>query len=156
MKYSDVFVMVKPDAMERHLGGRITKIFESFRFIVHSQRLSVRLTEEQAESLYIEHVGKEFFGDIVENITSGPVRLLWLKREDAVCMARSLIGATNPAIRAPETIRSMFALSFRQNSVHASDTNDAAQRELKLMFGAHDLEFGDGLWAARLGKFSGT
>jgi len=130
--------IVKPDAVERRLIGRILAHVEAHTFRIAEARLST-LTREQCQEFYAEHVGKPFFNDLVEFMTSGPVMLTCLEREDAVAKLREVIGATDPAQAAPGTIRKLYAESKGRNSVHASDSPASADREVKLFFGVAAL-----------------
>lgn len=127
--------IVKPDAVERRLIGKILGHVEGEGFRIVEARLG-RLTREEAKSFYDEHREKPFFGELVEYMTSGAVVLTCLEREDAVPKLREVIGATDPAQAAEGTIRKLYAKSKQMNSVHASDSPASAERELKLFFGA--------------------
>ena len=85
------------------------------------------------QEFYREHEGKPFYEPLVRMISSGPVAMLALEREDAVARARQLVGKTNPAEAAPGTLRADFGLNGQQNTVHASDSPASAERELRLM-----------------------
>ena len=130
--------IVKPDAVERRLIGRILAHVEEQGFRLAEARLTA-LTREQCQEFYSEHVGKPFFNGLVEFMTSGPVMLTCLERENAVAMLREVIGATDPAQAAPGTIRKLYAESKGRNSVHASDSPASAEREVKLFFGVAAL-----------------
>jgi nucleoside-diphosphate kinase len=130
--------IVKPDAVERHLIGRIVAHAEEKGFRLIEARLA-RLTREEAQTFYAEHQGKPFMNPLVNYMTSGPVLLTVLEREDAVKTLREVIGATDPAQAAPGTIRKLYAESKERNSVHASDSLASAQREVKLLFGTAAL-----------------
>ena len=130
--------IVKPDAVQRRLIGRILAHVEERGFRIAEGRLTL-LTREQCQEFYSEHVGKPFFNDLVEFMTSGPVMLTCLEREDAVATLRDVIGATDPAQAAPGTIRKLYAESTGRNSVHASDSTASADREVKLFFGVAAL-----------------
>jgi len=130
--------IVKPDAVERRLIGRILAHVEEHGFRIAEARLT-SLTREQCQEFYAEHVGKPFFNGLVEFMTSGPVLLTCLERGDAVAKLREVIGATDPAQAAPGTIRKLYAESKGRNSVHASDSPASAEREVKLFFGVAAL-----------------
>ena len=101
--------------------------------------IGTRLTADQCQEFYAEHVGKPFFPGLVEFMTSGPVLLCCLERDNAVATLREVIGATDPAQAAEGTIRKLYAESKGRNSVHASDSVPSAQREVRLFFGATAL-----------------
>jgi len=130
--------IVKPDAVARHLTGRILAHVEDRGFRLAEARLA-RLTREQCQEFYSEHVGKGFFNELVDFMTSGPVLLTCLEREDAVATLRQVIGATDPAQAAEGTVRKLYAESKGRNSVHASDGPASAEREVKLFFGVAAL-----------------
>jgi nucleoside-diphosphate kinase len=130
--------IVKPDAVERRLIGRILAHVEEQGFRIVEARF-VRLQREEAQTFYAEHLGKPFFNDLVEFMTSGPVLLTVLERDNAVAKLREVIGATDPAQAAPGTIRRLYAESKGRNAVHASDSPPSAEREVKLFFGVAAL-----------------
>ncbi len=125
-------IIVKPDGVERGLIGEVISRFERAAFTVVGLR-RICLTDELAREFYREHSEREFFDGLVAFMTSGPVALLALERDDAIVRARQLVGATNPAEAAPGTIRADFGLDGGCNTVHASDSPASAQRELGLM-----------------------
>jgi nucleoside-diphosphate kinase len=126
--------IVKPDAVERRLIGKILAHVEASDFRIVEARLG-RISREEAETFYAEHAAKPFFKDLVTYMTSGPVLLSCLEREGAVVTLREVVGATDPAQAAPGTIRKLYGESKQMNSVHASDSPTSADRELKLFFG---------------------
>ena len=130
--------IVKPDAVERNLTGRILAHVEDKGFKLMEARFT-RLTREQCQEFYAEHVGKPFFAGLVDFMTSGPVMLTCLERENGVGYLREVIGATDPASAADGTIRKLYAESKGRNSVHASDSPASAEREVKLFFGVAAL-----------------
>ena len=126
--------IVKPDAVERRLVGKILAHAEARDFRIVEARLA-RITREEAETFYAEHAAKPFFNDLVAYMTSGPVVLSCLEREGAVATLREVVGATDPAQAAPGTIRKLYGESKQMNAVHASDSLASADRELKIFFG---------------------
>jgi len=130
--------IVKPDAVARHVTGRILAHVEDRGFRLAEVRMT-RLTREQCQEFYAEHLGKGFFNELVDFMTSGPVLLSCLEREDAVATLRQVIGATDPAQAAEGTIRKLYAESKGRNAVHASDSPASAEREVKLFFGVAAL-----------------
>ena len=130
--------IVKPDAVERNLVGKILAHVEERGFRLIEARLA-RLTREQCQEFYQEHAGKPFFGDLVGYMTSGPVMLACLEREGAVSTLREVVGATDPAQAAPGTVRKLFGQSKQRNSVHASDSVASGEREVRLFFGVAAL-----------------
>ena len=138
MSQERTLFIVKPDAVERNLIGKILAHVEERAFRIVEARYA-RLTREQCQEFYAEHVGKPFFNELVDFMTSGPVMLTCLERENAVAFLREVIGATDPAQAAPGTVRKLYAESKGRNSVHASDSPASADREVKLFFGVAAL-----------------
>jgi len=132
------FVMVKPNAVARGLVGDIVSRFERRGFVLRGLK-QLRMSRELAERHYAEHQGKPFFDDLVTFITSGPVvAMVWEGRE-AVAVARTMMGPTDPADAAPGTIRGDLALSKEENAVHGSDGQESAAREIALFFADEEL-----------------
>ena len=132
-------ILIKPDAVERHLAGEILGRIEARGFEVRAGRL---LTASRAlgEEHYGEHREKPFFGDLVDFITSGPTWALVVEGEGAIATMRNTIGATNPANAAPGTIRGDLASSMPDNLVHGSDSPESAEREIALWFSGDELD----------------
>jgi nucleoside-diphosphate kinase len=127
------FSIIKPDATERNLTGKINAVFEDAGLRIVGQR-RIRMSRAQAEQFYAEHKERPFFGELVEFMTSAPVVVQVLEGENAILAHREVMGATNPANAADGTIRKLFAKSVGENSVHGSDGPEAAQREIALFF----------------------
>ena len=125
--------ILKPDATRRNLTGKIIDRFESNGLRVVAQK-RVKLSEDQAKEFYKEHAARPFYGDLVSFMTSGPVVVQVLEGEDAIAKNRDIMGATNPANAAPGTIRKDFAESIDANSVHGSDSETSAAREIAFFF----------------------
>ncbi|HTS74444.1 MAG TPA: nucleoside-diphosphate kinase [Gaiellaceae bacterium] len=134
MAVERTLILIKPDAMARRLAGEILSRFEGRGLVVREARL-VQVDRVLAEEHYAEHAEKPFFGELVSFITSGPTLALALEGEGAIAVARSTIGATNPAEAAPGSIRGDLALAMPDNLVHGSDSPESAERELALWFG---------------------
>jgi nucleoside-diphosphate kinase len=130
--------IVKPDAVERRLIGKILAHVEGQGFRIAEARLT-RLTRDEVQGFYAEHLGKPFFVGLVDFMTSGPVMLTCLEREQAVVTLREVIGATDPSEAAEGTIRKLYAESKGRNAVHASDSPASADREVKFFFGTAAL-----------------
>jgi len=122
-------MMIKPDAVERHLIGKILERVESAGLAVARMRM-VRLSADEARGFYRVHEGKAFFDSLVAYMSSGPIVVLVVEGENAISRLREVIGATDPAKAAPGTIRRDFALSMTKNSVHASDAPETAREEI--------------------------
>jgi nucleoside-diphosphate kinase len=133
MAIERTFSIIKPDATERNLTGKIIQKFEDAGLrVVASKR--IRMTREQAESFYGVHRERPFFGELVDFMISGPVVVQVLEGENAVAKNREVMGATNPKDAAPGTIRKDFARSVGENSVHGSDAPETAAEEIRFFF----------------------
>ena len=99
----------------------------------------IRLSREQAESFYEVHNERSFFGELVDYMISGPVVVQVLEGEDAVLVHRAVMGATNPAQADDGTIRKLFAVNVQENSVHGSDSNENATKEISFFFSDADI-----------------
>jgi len=130
--------IIKPDAVRKNHIGEILSRFERAGLYIIAIKM-VYLQKEQAERFYAMHCGKDFFNDVVAFMISGPVVVLVLEGEDAIHRNRELMGATNPAEAAPETIRADFAKTIDANAVHGSDGLDSAKREIAFFFTEHEL-----------------
>ena len=131
-------VLVKPDAVQRLLAGRILARYEERGLKIVGLKL-MTVSTDLAEKHYAVHRSKPFFGGLVEFITSGPLVAAVLEGPNAIAIVRAMNGATRPHEAAPGTIRGDFALETAQNLVHASDGPDTAEAELGLWFGAGEL-----------------
>src|SRR5215210_1093898 len=128
-------ILVKPDAFARGLTGEIVSRFERKGLRIAELR-RMTMSRDLAERHYAEHVGKPFFEELVEFITSGPLVAMVLEGESAVAAARQVIGATNPLEASPGSIRGDFAIETGTNLVHGSDSDESATREIGLFFPA--------------------
>ena len=126
--------MVKPDAVRRGLVGEVIARFEAKGLSLERMELSVP-DEAIAALHYAEHQEKDFYADLIDFITSGPVVAMQWCGESAVTVARTMIGSTNPVAAAPGTIRGDLGLDVQENIVHGSDSSESAERELKIWFG---------------------
>jgi nucleoside-diphosphate kinase len=125
--------IVKPDAVERHLVGKILTAVEDGGLSVAALRMT-RLTDRTAGEFYHVHTGKPFFAGLVEYMTSGPVVAGVAEGDDAIKRLRAVCGATDPAAAQAGTIRATFGVSLRMNSIHASDSPASAAEEIKFFF----------------------
>jgi nucleoside-diphosphate kinase len=133
MAVEQTLILIKPDAVERRLAGEILRRFEARGFEIRAARL-LRVDRPLAEEHYAEHTEKPFFGELVDFITSAPTLALVLEGEGAIEVARTTIGATNPAQATPGSLRGDLALAMPSNIVHGSDSPESAQREIALWF----------------------
>ncbi|MGC8545336.1 nucleoside-diphosphate kinase [Athalassotoga sp.] len=126
-------VLVKPDGVKRGLIGEIISRFERKGFNIVNMKM-LRMTKELAADHYAEHKGMPYYDRLIEYITSGPVIAMILEGEDAVNIVRMMIGKTSPSESLPGTIRGDFSLNITVNIVHASDSLENAEREMKRFF----------------------
>lgn len=138
MALEQTLSIIKPDAVQRNLIGQILAKLESNGFTIVAAKM-LHLTEPQAEGFYVEHEGKPFFVDLVKYMTSAPVVVAVLEKENAVKDYRTLMGTTDPETAAEGTIRREFALSKQQNSVHGSDSVESAKREIAYYFADSEI-----------------
>ena len=127
------FVMVKPDGVERALVGEVISRFERKNLRLERMRM-LTIDEDLARRHYAEHVEKPFFPELLAFITRGPVVAMEWSGEDAVAVARTLMGTTDPKEAAPGTIRGDLGLIMTENIVHGSDSPNSAERELGIFF----------------------
>lgn len=125
--------IIKPNAVKANKIGRILTMMEEDGLKIVAARMK-SLTKEEAEGFYAEHKARPFFGSLVSFMTSGPVLLMTLEGEGAVEKYRKLMGATDPAKAAPQTIRKVYGESLEANSVHGSDSVASADREVAYFF----------------------
>ncbi|MCK5446303.1 MAG: nucleoside-diphosphate kinase [Rhodospirillaceae bacterium] len=125
--------IIKPDATERNLTGKINSYIEAADLSFVAQK-RIRLTREQAEAFYGVHKERSFFGELVDFMISGPVVVQVLEGENAVAKYREIMGATNPANADEGTIRKDFAIDVQNNSVHGSDSAENAAIEANFFF----------------------
>jgi len=126
-------LMIKPDATERNLIGHVVNRLERAGFRVRRMEM-LRLTEERARAFYAVHEGKPFLDDLVKFMTSGRVVPMVLEKDNAVADLRVLIGATNPEQADCGTLRQEIARDIQANSVHASDSDENAAKEIAFFF----------------------
>jgi len=127
------FGMIKPDAISRKISGDIIKLIELNGFEILAIK-KLNMTKNQAMDFYAIHKEKPFFSELVEMITSGPIFVFALKKENAVEQWRHLMGTTNPLNADLGTIRKMHGISIGQNSVHGSDSEENAKNEIQFFF----------------------
>jgi len=125
--------MVKPDGVARALVGKILQRIEEKGFKIVAMKLAL-MPAEKAKEHYAEHVGKKFYLDLVDFITSGPSVSMVVEGRGAIAAMRKMNGATNPADAAPGTIRGDLAIETGRNVVHGSDSAASAAREIALHF----------------------
>jgi nucleoside-diphosphate kinase len=130
--------IIKPDAVERNLIGKINSKFESAGLKIVASKM-LQLSTKTAQDFYAIHNQRPFFNDLVKFMTSSPVLVQVLKGENAVAKNRDIMGATNPANAESGTIRKEFALSIEANSVHGSDSVENAENEIAFFFAKTEI-----------------
>ncbi|NND05434.1 MAG: nucleoside-diphosphate kinase [Saprospiraceae bacterium] len=132
------FTMIKPDAVKAgHIGAILEKI-NAAGFRIVAMKLT-KLSQETAGAFYAVHRERPFYQELVDFMSSGPIVSAILEKENAVADFRTLIGATNPAEAAPNTIRALYATSVGENAVHGSDSDENATIESNFHFAACDV-----------------
>ena len=138
MALERTFSIIKPDATERNLTGKVTaKLEEAGLRVIASKR--IHMTEDQAKGFYAVHAERPFYGDLVKFMTSAPVVVQVLEGENAIAKNREVMGATNPEEAAAGTIRAEFAENIERNSVHGSDGTATAKDEIGFFFDDNEL-----------------
>ena len=125
--------IIKPDALERNLENEIKNIFVKNNFEIIKEK-KVQLDKKDAEQFYKVHETKPFYNDLCNYLSSGPVLVMVLKKENAIAENRKIMGATNPVDAEEGTIRRMFGISIDKNSVHGSDSKENAEKEINFFF----------------------
>ena len=138
MAVSRTLTIVKPDALGSGKAGRIVAHLEDAGFRILASRI-LRLSEAQAGAFYEVHRERPFFGPLTKFMTSGPCMPMVLERDDAVAALRRTIGATDPAEAEAGTVRKLYAESKERNAIHASDSDENAEREIAFFFSATEL-----------------
>jgi nucleoside-diphosphate kinase len=132
------FTIVKPDSVRKGNFAKIVSRLDSAGFKVLGVK-KVSLSRSQAEGFYAVHRERPFFSGLVEYMTSGPVYVAALQREDAVAQLRKVMGATDPAKADEGTIRKEFGESIEQNAIHGSDSDENANIEIAFFFASSEL-----------------
>jgi nucleoside-diphosphate kinase len=130
--------IIKPDAVERRLAGRILQRIEQEGFQIRAMR-RLHLSRRQAEGFYTVHRERPFFESLTEFMASGPAIVMVLEAQDAIRRWRALMGATDPAKADPGTLRKEFAQSIERNATHGSDASETAAFEIGYFFAGIDL-----------------
>lgn len=127
------FAMIKPDAVAAKNSGKIIDMIEKNGFTILAME-KTQLSKEKASEFYAVHKERPFFGELVEFVTSGPVIVLALEKENGILAWRDLMGATDPLKASEGTIRKIFGKNIGNNATHGSDAPETAQVELELFF----------------------
>lgn len=132
------FAIIKPDAVERNLTGKILDRIEEKGFKIVGMK-KIHLTRCQAEGFYYVHKERPFFNDLCSFMSRSPVVVLCLEKENAIADWRTAMGATNPENAEPGTIRKEFAKNIEENSTHGSDAPETAAFEISYFFNSFEL-----------------
>ena len=125
--------IIKPDAVERNLIDQIKSIFVKNNLKVNESK-KIHISKDEAAEFYKVHQSKPFYSDLCEYLSSGPIVVMILEGENAILANRKIMGATNPKDADPETIRKIYGISIDKNSVHGSDSQENAKKEIEFFF----------------------
>ena len=125
--------IIKPDAVERNLDNQIKEMFKNKGFNIHKEK-KIKIAKSEAEQFYKVHETKPFYNDLCAYLSSGPIIVMVLEKDDALLGNRKLMGATNPKEADEGTIRKKYGISIDKNSVHGSDSIDNAKIEIDFFF----------------------
>ena len=125
--------IIKPDAVERNLENQIKEIFKNKGFSIVKEK-KIQIEKSEAEKFYKVHETKPFYNDLCAYLSSGPIVVMILEKDNAVLRNRELMGATNPKDAEDGTIRKIYGISIDKNSVHGSDSVDNAKIEIDFFF----------------------
>jgi len=132
------FSIIKPDAVAKNATGDILGMIQHNGFSILGMKM-LRITKAQAEGFYAVHATRPFFKSLTTFMSSGPIVVLALEKENAIADLRKLMGATDPAKADPGTIRKKHAASIEANSIHGSDGEDTARFEISYFFAGYEL-----------------
>ena len=125
--------IIKPDAVERNLDNEIKEMFKNKGFLIVKEK-KIQIEKSEAEKFYKVHETKPFYNDLCAYLSSGPIVVMVLEKENAVLGNRELMGATNPEDADDGTIRKKYGISIDKNSVHGSDSVENAKIEIDFFF----------------------
>ena len=131
--FEQTLSIIKPDAVERNLSEEIKEEFKKNGFKIFKEK-KIKLEKNEAEKFYQVHQSKPFYNDLCSYLSSGPIVVMILERENAILKNRELMGATDPNKAEEGTLRKMYGLSIDKNSVHGSDSLDNAKIEIDFFF----------------------
>lgn len=138
MAVQRTLAIIKPDAVKKGRVGRIVTLIEEGGFRVLGMKL-LALSEAQARRFYKVHERRAFYESLCKFMSSGPVVVMALEREDAINKWREMMGATNPKEAETGTIRSIFGTDVEKNAVHGSDSRETAEKEISFFFSDYEL-----------------
>jgi nucleoside-diphosphate kinase len=125
--------IIKPDAVERNLDNEIKEMFKNKGFSIAKEK-KIQIEKSEAEIFYKVHETKSFYSDLCAYLSSGPIVVMVLEKDNAVLANRELMGATNPADAEEGTLRKKYGISIDKNSVHGSDSVENAKIEINFFF----------------------
>ncbi len=125
--------IIKPDAVERNLSEDIKSIFKKNNLKIKDSK-KIQITKEEASEFYKVHQSKPFYNDLCNYLASGPIVVMILEGENAVQSNRKIMGATDPKNAEENTIRKLYGISIDKNSVHGSDSQENAKKEIEFFF----------------------
>ena len=125
--------IIKPDAVERNLQDEIKKKFIENGFNIKNEK-KIQISKNEAEEFYKVHQSKPFFNELCNYLSSGPIVVMILEKENAVLENRKLMGATDPVKAEDGTLRKSYGISIDKNSVHGSDSQENAKIEIDFFF----------------------
>ena len=131
--FEQTLSIIKPDAVERNLEAEIKEMFQDKGFKIVKDK-KIQITKSEAEQFYKVHETKPFYSDLCAYLSSGPIIVMVLEKENAVLGNRELMGATNPKDAEEGTIRKKYGISIDKNSVHGSDSIENAKIEIDFFF----------------------
>tara|TARA_B100001250_G_C19636316_1_gene716129 strand:- start:485 stop:895 length:411 start_codon:yes stop_codon:yes gene_type:complete len=132
-KMEQALSIIKPDAVERNLQDEIKSIFEKNGFLIVKEK-KIHISKTEAEQFYKVHQTKPFYNDLCDYLSSGPILVMVLEKDNAVLDNRKLMGATNPNEAEEGTLRKRYGISIDKNSVHGSDSIENAKIEINFFF----------------------
>ena len=130
--------IIKPDGVKKNVIGKIIAMFEEKGLKIAAAKM-LQMTKHEAEGFYAVHKQRPFFGELTTFMQSGPVVVMVLEGEDAIAKNREIMGATDPAKAAANTIRKLHAKSIGENSVHGSDAPETAAMEIAQFFSENEI-----------------
>src|SRR5512142_2030541 len=130
--------IVKPDAVRKNGIGDIIEQFEKQGFHILAMKM-LEINKHQAQGFYAVHAGKPFFDSLTDFMSSGPIVVMALEKENAIASLRELMGATNPAKADDGTVRKKYGTDIERNAIHGSDADETARFELSYFFAGYEL-----------------
>ena len=125
--------IIKPDAVERNIENEIKEMFKNNGFLIFKEK-KIQIEKSEAEKFYKVHETKPFYNDLCAYLSSGPIVVMILEKENTIIGNRELMGATNPNDAEEGTIRKKYGISIDKNSVHGSDSQENAKKEINFFF----------------------